>query len=214
MPRPDTGTKQKLTDTAIDLIWTSSYGAVSVDDICKSADVKKGSFYHYFPSKESLAIAAMDEYFKEKIEPDMVQIFAANAPFEMQINLLADFILQEQQQTLKKYGRVCGCPLAALACEMITETNKPIHDKAEEIFFKCRGYLTASIALACEQGKIPPCDAEEKSLEVHDFITGLMMMARVHNTLDGLERNLKPALMRILNFQHKTIDAIKNFKER
>jgi len=32
-----------LMEAALDLIWEESYGAVTIDDICKRADVKKGS---------------------------------------------------------------------------------------------------------------------------------------------------------------------------
>jgi TetR/AcrR family transcriptional repressor of nem operon len=93
MPRPPTGTRQKLIDTATDLIWTSSYGSVSVDDICHTAGVKKGSFYHYFPSKHDLAATVLLDYFETVIEPDLKHIFAANVPFAIQIDHLADVIL-------------------------------------------------------------------------------------------------------------------------
>ena len=72
-------TKQKLIDTAWELLWTSSYGAVSVDDICKAAGVKKGSFYHFFPSKVDLAIAAMEETFA-CIKPEYDAMFSASNP--------------------------------------------------------------------------------------------------------------------------------------
>ena len=35
---------ERLMSAALDLIWEESYGAVTIDDICKRADVKKGSF--------------------------------------------------------------------------------------------------------------------------------------------------------------------------
>ena len=43
--------KERLLQVAFDLIWQQSYGAVSVDDICQRAKVKKGSFYYFFPLK-------------------------------------------------------------------------------------------------------------------------------------------------------------------
>jgi len=52
--RQDNTTKQKLLETAMELIWVSSYGSVGVDDICKRAGVSKGSFYHFFPSSPIL----------------------------------------------------------------------------------------------------------------------------------------------------------------
>jgi Bacterial regulatory proteins, tetR family len=50
-----TDKRQALIDAAFELIWTNSYGAVSVDDICRAAGARKGSFYHFFRSKVDLA---------------------------------------------------------------------------------------------------------------------------------------------------------------
>jgi TetR/AcrR family transcriptional regulator, transcriptional repressor for nem operon len=198
MARPDTGTRQKLIETATDLLWMSSYGAVSVDDICQKADVKKGSFYHYFSSKLELATVAMEEYFEAYIKPDMERIFGSAAPLGEKMDMLADAILEEQRMVVKKYGLVCGCPMAALASEMIGGENAQIAAKVEEMFDNCKSYLKNPIAADMRAGKIPPGDADAKTDEIHDFITGLMMVARVHNSLEGLERDLKPGLRRIL----------------
>jgi TetR/AcrR family transcriptional repressor of nem operon len=54
--RPDV--KTKLLDSALRTIRTKGYGASTVDDICHAAGVSKGSFFHYFASKEDLALAA------------------------------------------------------------------------------------------------------------------------------------------------------------
>lgn len=201
MPRPDTGTRQKLIDTAKDLIWTSSYGAVSVDDICRSAGVKKGSFYHYFPSKQDLALAAMEEYYHYKIEAVMKPVFAANKTFRRQIEDMIEAILRDNRQNLSDHGCVCGCPLAALGSEMIGQEEHAIRMKVEEIFVRCREFLLTAITRAIETGEIKPVDVNAKAEEVHDFITGLMIMARIHNSLDGLERDLKPGLLRILELE-------------
>ena len=50
--------KDRLMTAALDLIWSESYGAVTIDDICQRAEVKKGSFYYFFESKSDLAVAA------------------------------------------------------------------------------------------------------------------------------------------------------------
>lgn len=205
MPRPATGTRQKLIDTATDLIWTASYGSVSVDDICKAANVKKGSFYHYFPSKLDLAATVLLEYFDSVIEPDLKRIFAANAPFARQIELLADAIIEEQATAYKKYKIVCGCPLAVLACELTGQN----HDMAERIggmFERAKHYLRNAIDGAIANGDIPPQNTHEKADELHDFITGLTMMARVNGTLDGLHRDLKNGMFRIFGLAEQDPD--------
>jgi TetR/AcrR family transcriptional repressor of nem operon len=50
--------KTRLLDAALRVIRTKGYGASTVDDICLGAGVSKGSFFHYFSTKEDLALAA------------------------------------------------------------------------------------------------------------------------------------------------------------
>ncbi|PZO86852.1 MAG: TetR/AcrR family transcriptional regulator [Micavibrio aeruginosavorus] len=209
MARPDTGTRQKLIDTATDLLWTSSYGAVSVDDICNTADVKKGSFYHYFTSKLELATTAMEEYYEAYVRPDMEDIFSEKRDFASQIAALADSIVEEQHEVRNRYGLVCGCPMAALASEMIGEENASIAAKIEEMFDNCKGYIRAAIAKANANGTIHIPDVDAKTEEIHDFITELMIMARIHNNLDGLERDLRPGLIRILGLDEASPKTLK-----
>ena len=69
---------ERLMDAALDLIWEESYGAVTIDDICKRADVKKGSFYYFFSSKSELAIAALERMWNEESKPKMDSLFSAS----------------------------------------------------------------------------------------------------------------------------------------
>jgi TetR/AcrR family transcriptional regulator, transcriptional repressor for nem operon len=54
------GARSKLLAAAISTIREKGYAATSVDEICGSAGVTKGAFFHHFPSKDSLAVAAAD----------------------------------------------------------------------------------------------------------------------------------------------------------
>ena len=62
--------KDRLLDAAIKLVWRNSYGAVSVEDICHEAGVKKGSFYHFFPGKNELVAAAFRQYWVD-LRPEL-----------------------------------------------------------------------------------------------------------------------------------------------
>lgn len=50
--------KDKLLEAAFGLIRSKGYSATTVDDLCKSAGVTKGTFFHYFETKEALAVEA------------------------------------------------------------------------------------------------------------------------------------------------------------
>jgi len=49
-------TRTRLLDAAMRLIRERGYNATTVDDLCAAAGVTKGAFFHYFKSKEDLAI--------------------------------------------------------------------------------------------------------------------------------------------------------------
>jgi len=55
-------TRAKLLDAARDVIRRQGYAGSTVDDICAAAHVSKGSFFHYFDSKEALGIAAVERF--------------------------------------------------------------------------------------------------------------------------------------------------------
>jgi len=52
-------TKRKLVDAGVKLMRAQGYNATTVDDICATAGVTKGGFFHYFKSKEDIAKAAV-----------------------------------------------------------------------------------------------------------------------------------------------------------
>jgi TetR/AcrR family transcriptional regulator, transcriptional repressor for nem operon len=54
--------KSKLIDAAHGVIRRQGYAGTSVDDLCKAAGVTKGAFFHYFPSKEALAVAGAEQW--------------------------------------------------------------------------------------------------------------------------------------------------------
>ena len=58
-------TKQKLLDTAEDLIKTNGLSSLSVEEITKEADVAKGTFYTYFKHKEDIIAEICRGYFKQ-----------------------------------------------------------------------------------------------------------------------------------------------------
>jgi len=55
--------RQHIIDTARRLMARRGYTAVGLNELLKAADVPKGSFYHYFDSKEAFGQALLDSYF-------------------------------------------------------------------------------------------------------------------------------------------------------
>src|SRR4028119_1433191 len=97
--------KQRLLDATIDLIWQHSYGAVTVDNICERAGVKKGSFYYFFPSKTDLVVAALDAHW-QCVKSNLDRVFAADVPPLERFHRYFDLLYERQAAMKEKAGRV------------------------------------------------------------------------------------------------------------
>lgn len=60
--KSDSESKRKLLDAAMKLMIAKGFTATTVDEICSEAGLTKGSFFHYFDSKEDLAKAAAKHF--------------------------------------------------------------------------------------------------------------------------------------------------------
>src|ERR1700722_5274858 len=178
-------TKEKLLQVGFDLIWDSSYGSVSVDDICKRAGINKGSFYHFFPSKADLAVEAYEVQWNEK-RPHMDRIFSPQTPPLERIQNFCRFIYEGQKQKAEKYGHVCGCPFASVGSEIATLDEK-IRCKSERLMNASRLYVESAIADAIRQGSLAVTDPVAASHCIHSLVLGMMLEARVQNDLKVLE---------------------------
>jgi len=181
-------TKEKLLQVGFDLIWDSSYGSVSVDDICKRAGINKGSFYHFFPSKADLVVAAYEEHWKEK-RPRMDSIFSPQVPPLERIQSLCRLIYADQQQKAEKYGHVCGCPYASVGSEVATLDEK-IRAKSEQLMRSSGKYMESAIADAIREGSVTVKDPVAAAQTLQSLLCGMLVEARVQNdlkVLNGLE---------------------------
>ena len=60
--RTQSPTKERLLDAAQALMLSKGFTATTVDEICGSAKLTKGSFFHYFASKEALGKALLERF--------------------------------------------------------------------------------------------------------------------------------------------------------
>ena len=56
--QPQHESKARILDAALRVIRTKGYSATTIDDVCATAGLTKGSFFHHFKSKDELALAA------------------------------------------------------------------------------------------------------------------------------------------------------------
>ncbi len=188
--------QEKLLQVAFDLIWNNSYGAVSVDQICERARVNKGSFYHFFPSKADLAVAAYEEHWREK-QPELDRIFSPQVSPVERLERWCHYIYDRQKQKAEKYGHVCGCPYASIGVELATQDEK-IRAKAEELVERNIRYVESALTEAQRQGLVSIDDPKLAAERVYAVALGMLLHAKVRNDLGPL-RQLQPAIMDLID---------------
>ncbi len=183
MPRTSDA-KERLILAAVELIWETSYGLVSVDAICERAGVKKGSFYHFFETKDHLTLTALEqewEDFRKRMDACFSPLYGPLERFEK----LHELAMAEQITQLKKVGRVCGCPIFSLGCELGTQ-DSPLRRKIAEIMAAERKYYESAIRDAVAAKLIPPCDPAMKAGLLQAYLSGAITHGRILNSLDPL----------------------------
>ncbi|MCK3671081.1 TetR/AcrR family transcriptional regulator [Photorhabdus noenieputensis] len=60
--------RQHILDIAQQIIGCKGFSAVGLNEILKAAEVPKGSFYHYFASKDAFGAAMLEDYFTHHLE--------------------------------------------------------------------------------------------------------------------------------------------------
>jgi TetR/AcrR family transcriptional repressor of nem operon len=194
--KQETDTKRRLLETAMELIWESSYGSVSVEDICLKAGVNKGSFYYAFKSKSELAVAAFERHWETK-QPLMDQIFSPQvAPLE-RLSKYCQAIVTDQNEKYKSFGKVLGCPFCSLGSELSTQ-DESIRRKIEQMSGRIMKYLEPLTRDLASEGLIESSDHKELAHELYFYVIGVMMQAKIENNPRIFER-LHQGTLRLLN---------------
>lgn len=187
---------ERLKDAALALIWEESYGAVTIDDICSRAEVKKGSFYYFFDSKAELAVAALEKLWATEWKPSLDATFSSSVePLTRLTNYLESFY-PKQLEAKARLGKVLGCLACSVGSEISTQ-EVDVSAKVREILSRKRRYYESVIRDALAEGSIEACDPAQKVVALIGLIEGIMGQARIMNDPEVL-RNLPAMSLELL----------------
>ena len=185
-------TRQRLIDSARDLIYSRSYADVGVQAICNHAGVKKGSFYHFFPSKVDLTLAVLDQLYIEFKQGMIERAFANDIPPMQRFIRMADMVYHFQKEVAESTGHILGCPFGNLSTEMSTQ-DESIRLKINEIFDNFQQHTKDTLREAVASGDIGDIDVDATTEAMYAYLEGVMLMAKTRNDAE-LIRTLAPAV--------------------
>jgi TetR/AcrR family transcriptional repressor of nem operon len=178
----------RIVSTAARLFLERSYHNVGVEELCAAADVRKGSFYHYFSSKAELAKAVIDLH---------MQVFQARLATEPgatpaeKLCAIPDAIGAIQADLHAAFGRFVGCPFGNIAAELSTT------DEAVRLHLAAQlAALEAQLAEICREAAAnkmlrDDVDPDRLAHALFAHYQGLILLAKLHGSSASV---LTPAL--------------------
>jgi TetR/AcrR family transcriptional repressor of nem operon len=172
--------RERLIGTAQELMLDKGYAAVGVGEICAQAGVNKGSFYHFFESKQRLGIAAIDAYWGA-LRPIWSATLAGDAPPLQRIERLLTMFYEHNRAERDSRGKICGCMLGNLALEQSTQ-DADVQRRLAQIFDEQAAMLESVLREAKKAGDVPgDTKAKKAARSLLALLEGSVMLAKLHN---------------------------------
>jgi TetR/AcrR family transcriptional repressor of nem operon len=181
-------TKETFLNVANDLMLTKGYDATAVDDICEKAGLTKGSFFHYFKSKEGLAKALLTRKCSGHLKTNE-ELYGPD-PLKRVYGQIDMFIEMSKNPQVAK-----GCLKGTLAHEL-SDTHPEIRRICQEYFNTMAENFAADLRAAKAQ-YAPKASFEPLSVAKHfiAILQGSLILVKTYQD------------------RHLAIENIKHFKK-
>ncbi len=188
-------TKQRLIAAISDLMWETSYSAVTVDAICERARVKKGSFYYFFHSKADIAVQAVTALWAAR-RPELDAVFSPVNPPLQRLTRYFESVYEIQKERKARCGRVLGCPYFTLGAEAGALDEKVLVE-VRAILNSYAKYFESAIREAQADGLVSVADPQASARCIFALYEGSVTRARIQNDPELL-RELPGNVMQVL----------------
>ena len=181
-------TKRKLVDAGVKLMRARGFNATTVDDICTTAGVTKGGFFHYFKSKEEIAKAAVARFSEGKAKDFQSAPFRKLADPLDRIFGRLDFA-KESAGGSKHLTK--GCLIGVFAQEL-SFTNPELRSACQDSFARVAKDFENDLAEA-KSLHAPKADFDPKNVAMLyvSIVQGSLMLAKASETNTVLHENIE-----------------------
>ena len=180
--------RERLIESGRALMHERGYTAVGVSEVCTRAGVNKGSFYHFFPSKQDLAREVIQSFWSMTSDA-LDEMVEGNGP---PLDRFKSFFRQSyrwHKRLKKETGKLLGCPLGNLALEMSNQ-DPELRTCLKDAIGRYIHRFEAVLRQAVDSGDLPEQSTGKAALMVMSLVEGTLMMAKMEDdpeVLKGLE---------------------------
>ncbi|RBQ18000.1 TetR/AcrR family transcriptional regulator [Spongiactinospora rosea] len=184
MPAGQTDTRRSILDAAQRIMAHKGFAAVGINEVLTAAGVPKGSFYHYFGSKDAFGEAMMKSYFIDYLA-DMDRVFAEPGLTSAQRLMTYWQSWRETQSVDDCQGKCLAVKLGAEVADLSETMRIALKDGTTAIVER----LARVIAAGVEDGSLSiEGDPEQVAEVLYEMWLGASVLAKVRRSpapLDG-----------------------------
>ena len=186
-------TREHLLEVGLRQLRLTGYNATGVKEILDLAGVPKGSFYHYFPSKEAFVGELIGRYAEAEIE--RVRRILED-PAEDPLKQLRSYF-EELSMANGFHTEVSGCLLGSMSLE-VADHNEVLQPQLRSLFDVWQRAITSVLRRAIQRGDL---DKTTDPDALAEFLLSSYEGALVRMKADRCNRPLE-------NFLHFAFDVI------
>jgi len=179
-----TTTKERILDAAEDLMLAKSFHSVGLNEILSAVKVPKGSFYHYFTSKEQFGVELIRHYVSEATAFKRKMLLTdqlGDNPYERIVTFCNGAVARSAECSCQ-----AGCLITKLCAEVATMSDDMRNEVAKGMKDWCEIY-TQLVEEGQRQGVIC-ADLKPKvaGYVLHDVWLGAMQRMLVERSVAPL----------------------------
>jgi TetR/AcrR family transcriptional repressor of nem operon len=176
--------RRHILDVAKGIILQKGFSAAGLTEILTAADVPKGSFYHYFKSKEAFGEALLDVYFSEYLANLEALLTQPGRPAADRLMSYWDRWTQTQV-CQDPDGRCLAVKLGSEVCDLSEAMRLALVTGMDHIIAR----LAACIRAGAKDGSLPAdLDADHTAQTLYEIWLGATLLAKIRRdptSLDG-----------------------------
>ncbi len=160
-------------------MYQRGYEAVGVAELCVAADVKKGSFYHFFDSKQALALAMLERAWERTRDRLFLPIFAdADLGALEAIERYSSTLAAHLVGIVNAGGPVVGCRFGNFAVELASHDHL-IRAQVAAVFDAMAAIVAEALDRGVSTGELrSDLDPEAAAVEFVALMEGRMVLAK------------------------------------
>ncbi|MEV7141882.1 MULTISPECIES: TetR/AcrR family transcriptional regulator [Streptomyces] len=176
-------TRRNILDAAQRIMAHKGYSAVGLNEVLAAAAVPKGSFYHYFSSKDAFGEALLKSYFDDYLA-DMDQVLAQPGRSAAE-RLMSYWQMWRETQSFDECQGKC---LAVKLGAEVSDLSEPMRLALKEGTGAIVDRLERAITGGLTDGSVAIDGAPRETAQIlYDMWLGASVMAKIHRSLEPLD---------------------------